>query len=145
MSLIIQPGGAIPSKPIAKYVSLKTKGGEMVSAELTLQDENGRTSAAEYIAHLYTSIKEKLGEVVIAQLGDSADPNNIDEIKKQILFIAAFHDSMFGTFNRTSTLPEKERTEFIEIFLLAVATLIPGTSIRVDLSKGSVVEGAGLN
>lgn len=145
MSLIIQPGGAAASEPIAKHVALKTKAGEKVSAELTLQDENGRASAAEYINHLYISIKEKLGEVVIAQLGDGADPYNIAELKKQILFIAAFHDSMFGTFNHTSTFPEKERTEFIEIFLLAVATLIPGTSILVDLSKGSVVEGAGLN
>lgn len=145
MSLIIQPGGAAPPEPIAKYVALKTKGGEKVSAQLTLQDENGRASAAEYIRHLYTSIKEKLGEVVIAQLGDGADANNIAELKKQIVFIAAFHDSMFGTFNHTSALPEKERTEFIEIFLLAVATLIPGNSILVDLSKGSVIEGAGLN
>ncbi|MHB0991895.1 MAG: hypothetical protein ACYC3O_11455 [Burkholderiales bacterium] len=145
MSLIIQPGGTASSGPIAKHVALKTKGGEKVSAELTLQDENGRASAAEYINHLYNSIKDKLGEVVIAQLGDGADPYNIPELKKQILFIAAFHDSMFGTFNHTSSLPEKERTEFIEIFLLAVATLIPGTSILVDLAKGSVVEGAGLN
>ncbi|MHB1676355.1 MAG: hypothetical protein ACYCSS_02290 [Sulfuriferula sp.] len=145
MSLIIQPGGSTKTGPIAKQVVLKTKAGVRVSVELTLQDENGRVSAAEYIGHLYTSIKEKLGEVVIAKLGDSVDAYNIPELKKQILYIAAFHDSMFGTFNQTSTLPEKERTEFIEIFLLAVATLIPSSSILVDLAKGSISEGAGLN
>lgn len=144
MSLIIQPN-ATPSEPIDKRVTLKTRGGEMVSAEFSLQDENGRPSAAEYIDHLYKSIKEKLGEVVIAQLGDGADVSNVAEIKKQILYIAAFHDSMFGTFNRTSKLPESERNDFIEIFLLAVATLIPGRNILVDLSKGTVGEGAGLN
>jgi len=144
MSLIIQPNSAA-SEPVEKRVTIKTKVGEMVSAEFTLQDENGRPSAAEYIHHLYISIKEKLGEVVIAQLGDSVDANNVPEIKKQILYIAAFHDSMFGTFNRTSTLPEKERTDFIEIFLLAVATLIPGRNILVDLAKGTVGDGAGLN
>ncbi|ARU30408.1 hypothetical protein CAP31_01080 [Sulfuriferula sp. AH1] len=144
MSLIIQPNVA-PSEPIDKRVTLKTKMGEMVSAEFSLQDENGRPSAAEYIDHLYKSIKEKLGEVVIAQLGDGADVYNVAEIKKQILYIAAFHDSMFGTFNRTSKLPENERNDFIEIFLLAVATLIPGRNILVDLSKGTVGEGAGLN
>jgi hypothetical protein len=144
MSLIIQPNAAA-SEPVDKRVVLKTKVGEMVSAEFTLQDENGRPSAAEYINHLYKSIKEKLGEVVIAQLDDSIDPNNVTELKKQILYIAAFHDSMFGTFNRTSKLPEEERKDFIEIFLLAVATLIPGRNILVDLSKGTVGEGAGLN
>lgn len=144
MSLIIQPNAAA-SEPIDKRVTLKTKVGEMVSVEYTLQDENGRPSAAEYLHHLYVSIKEKLGEVVIAQLGDSVDANNVPEIKKQILYIAAFHDSMFGTFNRVSTLPENERKEFIEIFLLAVATLIPGRNILVDLSKATVSDGAGLN
>lgn len=144
MSLIIQPN-ATPSEPIEKRVTLKTKMGEMVSAEFSLQDENGRPSAAEYIDHLYKSIKEKLGEVVIAQLGDGVDANDVAGIKKQILYIAAFHDSMFGTFNRVSKLPENERNDFIEIFLLAVATLIPGRNILVDLSKGTVGEGAGLN
>ena len=144
MSLIIQPN-ATPSEPIEKRVTLKTKMGEMVSAEFSLQDENGRPSAAEYLDHLYKSIKEKLGEVVIAQLGDGVDANDVAGIKKQILYIAAFHDSMFGTFNRTSKLPESERNDFIEIFLLAVATLIPGRNILVDLSKGTVGEGAGLN
>lgn len=144
MSLIIQPN-ATPSEPIDKRVTLKTKMGETVSAEFSLQDENGRPSAAEYIDHLYKSIKEKLGEVVIAQLGDGVDANDVAGIKKQILYIAAFHDSMFGTFNRVSKLPENERNDFIEIFLLAVATLIPGRNILVDLSKGTVGEGAGLN
>lgn len=145
MSLIIQPGIAASNAPIGKQITLKTKAGERVSVNLTLQDEHGRASAAEYLYHLFTAIQEKLGEVVVAKLGDGADANNLDAIKKQILYIAAFHDSMFGTFNRTSTLPEKERTEFIEIFLLAVATLIPGSNILVDLSKGSVSEGGGLN
>jgi hypothetical protein len=144
MSLIIQPNST-PSAPIEKRVTLKTKAGQMVSADFTLQDENGRLSAAEYMRHLYTSIKEKLGEVVIAQLGDGADPFNVTELKKQILYIAAFHDSMFGTFNRTSEIPEQERTDFIEIFLLAIATVMPGRNIMVDLSKNTVSDGAGLN
>ena len=144
MSLIIQPNSAA-SEPVDKRVTLKTKVGEMVSVEYTLQDENGRPSAAEYLDHLYKSIKEKLGEVVIAKLDDTVDSNNIPEIKKQILYIAAFHDSMFGTFNRTCKLPENERKDFIEIFLLAVATLIPGRNILVDLGKGTVSDGAGLN
>lgn len=144
MSLIIQPNAAA-SEPIDKRVTLKTKVGEMVSVEYTLQDENGRSSAADYLHHLYISIKEKLGEVVIAQLGDSVDANNVAEIKKQILYIAAFHDSMFGTFNRVSKLPESERKDFIEIFLLAVATLIPGRNILVDLGKTTISDGAGLN
>lgn len=144
MSLIIQPNSAA-SEPIDKRVTLKTKLGEMVSVEYTLQDENGRPSAAEYLDHLYKSIKEKLGEVVIAKLGDAVDPNNVPEIKRQILYIAAFHDSMFGTFNRICKLPESERKDFIEIFLLAIATLIPGRNIVVDLAKGTVSDGAGLN
>lgn len=144
MSLIIQPNAAA-SEPIDKRVTLKTRSGEMVSAEFTLQDENGRASAAEYIHHLYTSIKQKLGEVVIAQLGDAADANNVPELKKQVLYIAAFHDSMFGTFSRVSSLPEDERKEFIEIFLLAVATLMPGRNLLVDLSKGTIGDSAGLN
>ena len=144
MSLIIQPNSAA-SEPVDKRVSIRTKVGEMVSAEFTLQDENGRPSAAEYIEHLYKSIKEKLGEVVLAKLGDSVDAYNIPELKKQILYIAAFHDSMFGTFNRTSTLPENERNDFIEIFLLAVATLIPGRNILVDMGKNTVGDGSGFN
>jgi hypothetical protein len=144
MSLIIQPNST-PSAPIEKRVTLKTKAGQMVSSDFTLQDENGRQSAAEYMRHLYISIKEKLGEVVIAQLGDGADPFNVTELKKQILYIAAFHDSMFGTFNRTSEIPEQERTDFIEIFLLAIATVMPGRNIMVDLSKNTVSDGAGLN
>lgn len=144
MSLIIQPNAAA-SEPIDKRVTLKTRAGEMVSAEFTLQDENGRASAAEYIHHLYTSIKQKLGEVVIAQLGDAVDANNVPELKKQMLYIGAFHDSMFGTFSRTSSLPEDERKEFIEIFLLAIATLIPGRNLLVDLSKGTIGDNAGLN
>jgi hypothetical protein len=144
MSLIIQPNST-PSAPIEKRVTLKTKAGQMVSADFTLQDENGRLSAAEYMRHLYTSIKEKLGEVVIAQLGDGSDPFNVSELKKQILYIAAFHDSMFGTFNRTSEIPEQERTDFIEIFLLAIATVMPGRNIMVDLNKNTLSDGAGLN
>lgn len=144
MSLIIQPNSTA-SAPIEKRVTLKTKIGEMVSVDLTLQDENGRPSAAEYINHLYRSIKDKLGEVVIAKLDDSADPYNIPEVTKQILFVAAFHDSMFGTFSQTSELPNQERADFIEIFLLAVATLIPGRNILVDLTKNKISDGAGLN
>ncbi|NOT16676.1 MAG: hypothetical protein HOP20_01245 [Sulfuriferula sp.] len=144
MSLIIHPNST-PSAPIEKRVTLKTKAGQMLSTDFTLQDENGRHSAAEYIYHLYTSIKEKLGEVVIAQLGDSADPYNVAEIKKQILFVAAFHDSMFGTFNQTSDISAQERADFIEIFLLAAATLMPGRNIMIDLTKNTISDGAGLN
>ncbi len=144
MSLIINPN-APPPQPIEKRITLKTKSGEMVSLNITLEDEKGRQSAAEYIHHLFQSIRQKLGEVVIAQVSETADANDVAENKRRILYIAAFHDSMFGTFNRVTTLPEKERDEFVEIFLLAVATLIPGRNIVLDLSKGSLSDGAGLN
>ena len=144
MSLIINPN-APPPQPQEKRVTLKTRSGETVSADLTLQDDKGRQSAAEYIHHLFQSIREKLGEVVLAQVTESADPDDVAENKRRILYIAAFHDSMFGTFNRVTQLPEDERNEFVEIFLLAVATLMQGRNILVDLSKGSISDGAGLS
>lgn len=144
MSLIINPN-APPPQPQEKRVTLKTRSGEMVSADLTLQDDQGRQSAAEYIHHLFQSIREKLGEVVIAQVTEVADANDVAENKRRILYIAAFHDSMFGTFNRATKLPEDERDEFVEIFLLAVATLIPGRNILLDLANSSISDGAGLS
>ena len=118
---------------------------EEVSAVLTRQDDKGRQSAAEYIHHLFQSIREKLGEVVITQVTETANPDDVAENKRRIIYIAAFHDSMFGTFNRVTKLPEEERSEFVEIFLLAVATLMPGRNILVDLGKGSISDGAGLS
>ncbi len=144
MSLIINPN-APPAQPQEKRVTIKTRAGEMVSADLTLQDDKGRQSAAEYIHHLFQSIREKLGEVVITQVTETADPDDMAENKRRIIYIAAFHDSMFGTFNHVTKLPEEERNEFVEIFLLAVATLMPGRNILVDLGKGSISDGAGLN
>ena len=144
MSLIINPN-APPPQPIEKRITLKTKSGEMVSLDITLEDEKGRQSAAEYIHHLFKSIREKLGEVVIATVSETADANDVAENQRRIIYIAAFHDSMVGTFNRVTKLPESERNEFVEIFLLAVATLIPGRNILLDLSKGTLSDGAGLN
>ena len=144
MSLIINPN-APPPQPIEKRITLKTKSGEMVSLDITLEDENGRQSAAEYIHHLFQSIRQKLGEVVIATVNETADANDVAENKRRIIYIAAFHDAMFGTFNRVTKLPESERAEFVEIFRIGdrITVLRDGqrvlTSPLVDLTAGDVV------
>jgi hypothetical protein len=142
--MIIQPSAATP-QPSEKRIALKTRSGEQVSLDVSLSDDRGKQSAADYVRHLYVAIKEKLGEPVIFTGSEQANPDDIAAIKKEIIFIAAFHDSMFGTFNRQTKLPEAERDEFVELFLLAAATLLPGTNLMVDLSKGSIVSDAGMN
>lgn len=140
MSIILPPGVAPASEPIHKLVTLKTRTGQQLSMPFTLQDENGRASAAEYIKELHDTIRQRLNEPVLQQpvtLGIA----DVETLKKQILYIAAFHDSMFGTFNRDSSLPAKERAEFIELFLLAVASVMPNGNILIDLAKGQVGEG----
>lgn len=126
--------------PIDKRITLKTKLGEQLSAEFTLQDEHGRDSAAAYIHHLYTSIKEKLGEPVIFTGENASQTLNDEELQKMILFIASFHDSMFGTFNHQapSQIPDDERQEFVELFLLACASVLQGRNLFLDLSKGQI-------
>ncbi len=109
--------------------------------DLTLQDEVGPNSAAESLAHVQHSLRNKVGEPVLIQ-PNSPTTQDVDALKKQILYIAAFHDSMFGTFNQRSTLPDQERAEFIELFLLAVASVIPGGQITIDLTAGTVSSNA---
>lgn len=135
--MIINPF-APPSGPIEKRITLKTKGGEQVSTDFTLADDKGRQSAAEYVHHLFATIKDKLGEPAMFQGFQPTNPNNQEELKHMILFIASFHDAMFGTFNRASELPDEERSEFIEIFLLACATVLEGKNILIDLAKGKI-------
>ncbi|MEW5791685.1 MAG: hypothetical protein ACOY5C_04585 [Pseudomonadota bacterium] len=137
--MIINPYAPPPSGPIEKRITLKTRAGEQVSMDVSLADEQGRQSAAEYIHHLYTSIKEKLGEPVLFGGFQRIDPDDREALKRMILFIAAFHDSMFGTFNRHSQLPEAQRNEFVEIFLLACATLLDGKNLLLDLGRGKIL------
>lgn len=137
--MIINPFSP-PQGPIDKKITLKTKSGEQLSMEVSLQDEHGRDSAAAYIHHLYTSIKEKLGEPVIFTGENASQKLSVEELQKMILFIASFHDAMFGTFNRQapSQIPDEERQEFIELFLLACASVLEGRNLMVDLSKGQI-------
>ena len=65
------------------------------------------------------------------------DPYDQARMQEMILFVAAFHDSTFGTFNRRTELPEAERNEFVEIFLLACASVLDGRDLQIDLSQGS--------
>lgn len=141
--MIINPYAVVG--PVDKRVTLKTKSGQQVSVEYTISDDKGRQSAAEYIHHLFEGIREKMNEPVIYTGANTPNPNNVEELKQQILYIASFHDAMFGTFNRQSKLPEDERKEFIEIFLLACATLLEGKNILVDLEKGKISDETRLN
>ena len=140
--MIINPYA--PAESIDKHITLKTKAGVQVSMEVTLTDDKGRQSAAEYIQHLFDSIRQKMGESAIIV---GADHTNVgaEKIQQHILYIAAFHDAMFGTFNQQSKLPEKERKEFIEIFLLACAALVDGKNILIDLAKGEISNESRLN
>lgn len=141
--MIINPYAVVG--PVDKRVTLKAKSGEQVSVEFTISDDKGRQSAAEYIHHLFEGVRAKLNEPVIYTGAEKPNPDSVEELKQQILYIASFHDSMFGTFNRQSTLPEDERKEFIEIFLLACATLLEGKNILVDLEKGKISDESRLN
>jgi hypothetical protein len=138
--IILNPAAASPAIP--KRVTLRTRAGSSVSMDVTLQDAHGRKSAAEYIHHLHNTIRTKLGEITRPN-APAAD--EVETLKTMILYIAAFHDSFFGSFNEKSRLPDDERTEFVEIFLLAIATLIPGRNILVDLGSGKVSGDAGLS
>lgn len=135
MSLILPPGMA-RATPLEKQVTLVTRSGERLSMPFTLQDELGRDSAAAWLNELNETIRNRLNEPVLGELaGLAAD---VETLKRKILYIAGFHDSMFGTFNRQSTLPENERAEFIELFLLAVASVIPGARIEINLLSGRI-------
>jgi len=135
--MIINPY-APAAEPTGKHITLRSKSGEQVSMEVTLADDKGRQSAAGYIRHLFDSIRNKMNEPEIFVGMAQSDFDSSEEIKKQILYIASFHDAMFGTFSQHSQLPEKERNEFIEIFLLACATLVDGKNILIDLEKGKI-------
>ena len=125
-----------PGAPIEKRITVLSRSGERLSLDVSLADEYGKQSAAEYLEHVYERIKRKLDEP--APFGGFGAPNPHDQerMREMILFIAAFHDSMFGTFNRQSALPEQERSEFLEIFLLACATVLEGRDLQIDLSHG---------
>ena len=141
--MIINPYA--PAESINKHITLKTKAGVQVSMEVTLTDDKGRQSAAEYIQHLFDSIRQKMGEPAIIVGADHTNVGGAEKIEQHILYIAAFHDAMFGTFNQQSKLPENERKEFIEIFLLACATLVDGKNILIDLAKGEISNESRLN
>ncbi len=137
MAIILPPHLQPSAAPLHKTVWLKTRAGVQISMPFTLQDEQGRDSAAEYLQHVYEALREKLAEPVLSTPKSAFGPT-LDTLKQQILFIASFHDNMFGTFNPQSALPEQERADFIELFLLAVASVIPGNEIHIDLARGQV-------
>ncbi|APZ43943.1 hypothetical protein [Acidihalobacter ferrooxydans] len=122
--------------PINKRISVLSRSGERLSLDISLADEHGKQSAAEYLEHVYERIKHKLDEPMPFAGFKAPDPHNQERMREVVLFIAAFHDSFFGTFNRQSTLPDQERTEFLEIFLLAAATVLDGRDLQIDLSTG---------
>jgi hypothetical protein len=134
---IILPTHLHPIKPQHKHVYLKTQAGVELSMQFTLQDDLGYDSAVEYLSHLHDTLRKKMGEPVLTH---SLQPAmvSIETLKQQILYIAGLHDSMFGTFNPQSALPDQERADFIELFLLAVATVIPGGEIRIELLKPAI-------
>ncbi len=134
---IILPPGMVADTPRKKRVTLKTRMGEQLSMPFTLQDDLGRDSAAVYLTELYETIKTKLNEPVISHISGGFGIDT-ETLKQHILFIAAFHDSMFGTFSRQSTFPEQERAEFIELFFLAVASVLPSGHISIDLSSKQI-------
>ncbi|WP_019570877.1 hypothetical protein [Thioalkalivibrio sp. ALE11] len=123
-------------QPESKYIVLRARSGQEVSANFTLQDRRGRQSAAEYLFHLYSTIKEKVGEPTLDTAAPS--PDDQDAMQRLILYSAGAHDTMFGTFNGSTEMPEEERNEFVEIFLLACATVIEGKRITIDLQRGVI-------
>ncbi|WP_018869290.1 hypothetical protein [Thioalkalivibrio sp. ALgr3] len=123
-------------QPEPKYIVLRARSGQEVSANFTLQDRRGRQSAAEYLFHLYSTIKEKVGEPTLDTAAPS--PDDQDAMQRLILYSAGAHDTMFGTFNGSTEMPEEERNEFVEIFLLACATVIEGKRITIDLQRGVI-------
>ncbi|MEJ2654671.1 MAG: hypothetical protein P8Z69_05065 [Acidihalobacter sp.] len=125
-----------PGAPIEKRVTVLTRSGERLGLDVSLADEYGKQSAAEYLEHVYEHIKRKLDEPTPFSGFGAPSPYDQQRMHEMILFIAAFHDSAFGTFNRQSALPDQERSEFLEIFLLACATVLDGRDLRIDLSHG---------
>ncbi|OBS09865.1 hypothetical protein [Acidihalobacter prosperus] len=130
--------GQTPDAAIEKRISLKTRGGERVSLDVTLADANGRQSALEYLEHLDETIRRKLGDTPVFAGFTAPNPYDHARIEAMIVNIASFHDATFGTFNQRTTLPEDERNEFVEIFLLACASVVEGRQIVIDLSRGRV-------
>ncbi|MFP4132013.1 hypothetical protein [Thiohalospira sp.] len=122
--------------PESKHITLRARSGQEVSADYTLQDRRGRQSAAEYLFHLYSTIKEKMDEPVLE--AEAPPPDDQGAMQRMILYVAGAHDTLFGTFNARSEMPEDERNEFVEIFLLACATVIEGQRITVDLQRGII-------
>lgn len=129
-----QPPKQQSDTPLEKRVTVVTRSGERLSLDVSLADAYGRQSAAEYIEHVYERIKRKLDEPTPFGGFGAPDPHDRERMREMILFIAAFHDSAFGTFNRQSALPDRERSEFLEIFLLACATVLDGRDLQIDLS-----------
>jgi hypothetical protein len=65
-------------------------------------------------------------------------PDDQGAMERMILYVASAHDSLFGTFNARPEMPEEERDEFVEIFLLACATVIEGQRLLIDLQRGAI-------
>lgn len=141
--------GSSPQPPeggaIKKHITLKTREGVKVSLDVSLADEKGRQSALEYLEHLDEAIRRKLGERPVFAGFTAPNPFDQERIEAMIVHIASFHDATFGTFNTRSTLPEAERNEFIEIFLLACASVLNGERLLIDLSRGRVAHDAALH
>lgn len=131
MAEIINPYA--DEKPESKHITLRARSGQEISSDVTLQDRRGRQSAAEYVFHLYSTIKEKMDEPVVEAKAPS--PDDQGAMERMILYVAGAHDSMFGTFNARPEMPEEERDEFVEIFLLACATVIEGQRLLIDLQR----------
>lgn len=127
-------GGA----PIQKRISLKTRSGARVSLDVTLADANGRMSALEYLEHLDETIRRKLGDAPVFAGFKAPNPYDRERIEAMIVHIASFHDATFGTFSPGGKLPEEERNEFVEIFLLACASVLDGDRLFIDLSRGRI-------
>lgn len=135
MASQLPPEGS-QAESIEKRIEVLTRSGERLSLDVSLADEYGKRSAAEYIEHVYESIKRKLDEPMPFAGFGAPDPYDQARMQEMILFVAAFHDSAFGTFSRRTQLPEEERNEFVEIFLLACATVLDGRNLIIDLSHG---------
>lgn len=125
---------------IHKILWLKTKQGEELSMPVELADYAGRDSAVEYLQHVYKSIKEKMGEPDIFVGAEHAMQISNEDVQKWILFIAQFHDAVFGSFSKNSKLPDNERVMFIETFFVAVASVMQAETIYIDLSRGKIEE-----
>ena len=97
--------------PESKHITLRARSGQEVSSDVTLQDKRGRQSAAEYLFHLYSTIKQKMDEPVLD--AETPPPDDQGAMQRMILYVAGAHDTMFGTFNARPEMPEDERNEFL--------------------------------